>query len=138
MTLPGSIPLSDLRSYTLTPMLTPEDVADAGDFYIRDGWLRPSLGQGHNGTEVCYVVQLAGGDHAVRRFALVWSPMRELIVEMVLRSGCLVGPCRLVAKPLHVGMDIWVFVGTDPDGTLFDPMSGIVPPDRLDGPTVVL
>lgn len=126
MTRPGAVPLSALHDYTIAPHLVPEQVADRGTFYIRDGWLRPWMVRGHPGREVVYVIDFETGEKPAARFALEWSPLREQVVELVLRTGGPVGACRLVSQPFRDGVDLWVIVGVDDDGTVYNPLGGLV------------
>lgn len=137
MTRPGSVPLSELHAYTLRPFLAPAAVADRGDFYVTDGYLRPSLQRGHTGTQVCYAIDFTKGDDRSACFALDWSTLREKVIELVLRCASPVGPCRLISKPLHEGLDIWVIVGVQDDGSIFDPLADVRGPEST-GPTVTL
>lgn len=129
---PGSVPLSALHSYTITPHRSPDEVTARGDFYIVDGWLRESLQRGHSGMEVCYLIHFIDGDDQRARFALTWSPLREQVVELLLRCGSLVGPCRLIRKPLYEGLDIWVIVGVEADGNLYDPLADLCEPECVE------
>lgn len=125
---PGTIPLSELKHYQIRPHQYPARVCERGAFYIRDGWLRGSLRQGHGGpAEACYLVDfIDGDDDRSAYFVLEWSPLREKIIELVLRGGSPVGPCRLIRKPVDVSVDLWVIVGDEDDGTVFDPLHLLV------------
>lgn len=121
---PGTVPLSTLRQYQIRPHQHPPRVSERGEFYIRDGWLRPSLTEGHNGTtECCYLVDFVNGeDDRSAYFVLSWSPLREKVIELVLRMGAPVGPCRLISKPMNEAFSLWVIVGIEDDGTTYDPL----------------
>lgn len=128
----GTVPLSALREYQIRPHRSPERVAELGDFYIVDAWLRPSLTQGHaGGMQACYLVDFTTGDDLRScLFVLEWSPLREKVVELIVRGGSPVGACRLISKPLYESLNLWVIVGVEDDGTLFDPLQAIDAPER--------
>ncbi len=131
--LPGTLPLSELRKHLVVPHNAPERIAEKGDFYIRDGWTRPSLDEGHrHGQQVCYLVDfVAGDDERSVRFVLEWSPLREKVIELVARYGSAIGPCRLISKPRGEDENMWVIVGLEDDGSIYDPMRGL---DVLEAP----
>lgn len=132
MRRPGTVPLSDLRHYQIRPHQWPERAADRGDFYIVDGWLRPSLALGHGGArDACFLVEFVDGDDdRLAYFVLEWSPLREKVIELVLRGGAPVGPCRLISKAMLEDLNLWCIVGVEDDGTLYDPLAALIPPEH--------
>ncbi len=131
---PGAVPLSELKHYQIRPHNSPERVSERGDFYIRDGWTRYHLDEHHrDGMQCCYLIDFTDGDDDRSVvFALTWSPLREKIIELVLRGGSPVGPCRLVSRPLFPTMNIWSIVGYDDAGMPYDPMQSTPEPETID------
>ena len=140
MRRPGSMPLSTLTQYQVRPHNPPARVAERGAFYIRDGWLRQPLTDGHSGrSDVCFLVDFVDGDdERSAEFHLTWTPLREKVVELVTRLASPIGPCRLVSRPYSETLNIWSLIGEEEDGSTFDPMRYFPAPENAspEAPTI--
>ena len=132
--IPGAIPLSRLHDYVDRRPLPPERVRELGQFLIRDAWIQPTMREGHQDKLTCYVLEFLRGDIEQGILRIGYSPARERVVELVVRTGGPIGPCELVAKELRPGELAWQFVGVEPDGTVYDPMPDL-PREELSGTT---
>jgi len=129
-----AIPLSVLRGVLHPPPIEPEDLADAGDFLIVQGYLRPSLDAIGRGQQVVLQVEPLQGELAGLPFLLVLAALelRVQVVDLVRRTSGPIGPCVLVRRYLSPRSGIWSLCGREPDGSLWDPLGGL--PDETPAP----
>jgi len=125
-----AIPLSVLRGVLHPPPIEPEDLVDAGDFLIVQGYLRPSLDAIGRGQQVVLQVEPLQGELAGLPFLLVLAALelRVQVVDLLRRTSGPIGPCVLVRRYLSPRSGIWSLCGREPDGSVWDSL-GTLPDD---------